>query len=132
MKALNWEVAPDAAVIESIVLALDKALADLSSDVRECITIATNELLINSVTEMNALESRAPIQLTLQWDDFGVLVHVTDFGRGVPQTQIENTAMPCVTDTCGRGLAMVHLLVDDFKCQSNPSGSKTYIISKHL
>lgn len=126
----EWLILPQSQAIEDVIHELCTLLSGCHQEVCECVVIAANECLINSIVEMNTLALEEPLLVKLEIQADSIIFSVTDYGRGIKEAQLKQPLMPETSAELGRGLAMIDILVDSFDMSINADGSKTYTLKK--
>ncbi len=96
--------------------------------------IATHELLINSIAEMenNPGVCTKAIHVTVHEAPAYLEAVVVDRGRGIDRDKRPGDDPNDLLLEEGRGLMMVELLTDYFATRTEDDGCKAYVIRKHI
>ena len=96
--------------------------------------LITNPLeAVDGILDGNAQERDKKIQLTVEFEDEKMIVHITDEGPGFDLSQVPDPlAEENLLRTSGRGIFLIKSFMDDFSVHRGPHGGAEIVMVKKL
>jgi len=124
--------APDARQVVTVV-ALDVAtLTELvDEDVRDGISMAVREAMINAVLHGNAYDPAKRVNLTLEQNGRELIVTIGDEGKGLEPEEVPDPLAPeNLMKQSGRGIFLIRAFMDEVRFRKLEPGTEITLIKR--
>ncbi len=106
-------------------------LAGLGEDARLDLGLAVREGVVNAMKHAHGFDASHPVQVTFDRQGNDLSVSIRDEGQGFDPSTIPDPREPeNLLRTSGRGLFLIHGLVDDFRIVHHPRGMELVLVKR--